>query len=232
MKRFLPLLLGSLYLAGMAAAEVTIDQEALGKSLGGWKKRSEKYAQYEVSGVKYRTYRPESTVTPDGGTYVSVRIDHLRGVFSSDDHAMLEISIDRHGHIASAKSSIAIQGRSISSDVIEGANKAGQATSSIDKAVQIGTDLVSNLSSKLLRSKVVEPGRVAFPSAVRHNYNLLYQAIRLDGKPVVHVPRATPVAEAPTQLVKQPDRPKSNAPLTIQAYRPPDGGEIKPSQNQ
>ena len=167
-----------------SAAQVSIDEAEFGGSLGGWKKRSKQYVQYELSGTTYRTYRPESTITPDGGTYVSLRIDHRRGWFSSDDYAVLEITIDKRGHITSAQSSIAIQGMSISSDMIQGVNKAGSQVSSIDRAVQIGTDLVSDLSSKILRSKVVEAGRVSFPSAVRHNYNLLYQSIRIDGRPV------------------------------------------------
>lgn len=173
-----------------APAEVSIDEHLFGESLGGWKKKTKQYAQYVISGTKYRTYRPEWTVTPDGGTYASVRIDNVRGWFSSDDHAVLEITVNRRGEIISAQSNIAIQGRSISSDVIQGVGNAGNKVASIDRAVQIGTDLVASLSSKLLRAKMVEPGRVSFPSAVRHNYNLLYRSIRVDGKAVSAVAAA------------------------------------------
>lgn len=230
MKVIIAFLLAALISLGTAGAEVTIDKEALGKKFGGWQKRSKKYVKYQVSGINYRTYRPVCTPTPDGGLYVSLRIDHLRGFFSSDDHAVLEITIDKRGHISTAKSSIAIQGRSISSDVIEGVNKAGQATSSIDKAVQIGTDLVSNLTTKLLRTKIIEPGRVAFPSAVRHNYNLLYQTIRLDGKPVKDSPpRARPVAE---KEVPAQGAAAGSATLTIQGYRTPAAIDVaKPKKN-
>ena len=180
MKRTISAIALSFAAAVCATGQVRIDHEAFGKSLGGWDKRGEAAAQYPLSGSTYRTFRPESTPTPDGGIFVSVRIDHVRGIFSSNDHATLEVTIDSKGGIQSARSNIAIQGRSISSDVILGTAKAGQVVGSVDRAVQIGTDLVANLSAKLLREKVVESGRVTFPAAVRHNYNLLYQAIRVD----------------------------------------------------
>lgn len=222
-------------LAAMACAQISIDEESFGTSLGGWKKK-EQYSEYSVSGTLYRTYRPECTITPDGGLYVSVRIDHVRGWFSSDDHAVLEISIDRMGHIASAQSNIAIQGRSISSDVIEGVNKAGTHASGIDRAVQIGSDLVADLSSKLLRTKLVEPGRVSYPSAVRHNYNLLYQAIRVTQPaiPAVPAPQQTSSTETPKTAAQPAATPEmvpvpagqvdQAEPLMIKAYTPPAAG--------
>lgn len=202
----------------MASAAVTIDEWVFGDSLGGWRKYSEKYAQYTVSGTKYRTYRPESTITPDGGMYLSVRIDHVRGWFSSDDHAVLEITVDQHGAITSAQSNIAIQGRSISSDVILGVNKVGSKAPGIDSAVQIGTDLVANLSSKLLRQKIIEPGRVSFPSAVRHNYNLLYQAIRVDGVGLADIPEPIPPAAESSSEKDEPVVSHKAAPLQIKSY--------------
>lgn len=185
---------------------VEIDQEAFGKNLGGWTKRSSKAAEYPLSGSEYRTYKPEVSPTPDGGIFVSVRIDHVRGWLSSDDHAILEVTVNSSGAIASAQSNIAIQGRSISSDVISGGNEAGkQIAVGTDRAVQIGTDLVADLSAKLLREKLVEAGRVSFPAVLRHNYNLLFQSVRVDGVPVPLtgvVPAVVPpVAPAATTAV-------------------------------
>ena len=154
---------------------VSVDEETLGNSLGGWKARAGKAAEYPLSGANYRTYRPEITPTPDGGIFISIRIDHVRGWLSSDDHAMLEITVDKQGRVVSAQSSIAIQGRSVTSDLIRGGTDAGQKLAGVDRAVQIGTDLVADVSAKMLREKIVEAGRVSFPSALRHNYNLLYQ---------------------------------------------------------
>ena len=241
-------LLGALF--SFAAAQVKIDEAAFGKSLGGWNKRENQAAEYPLSGTTYRTFKPEVTPTPDGGIFVSVRIDHVRGWLSSDDHAILEVTINSKGMIASAQSNIALQGRSISSDVILGSNEAGkQVAVGTDRAVQIGTDLVADLSAKLLREKIVEAGRVSFPSVLRHNYNLLFQAILLDGFPVVPAPvaikiplpetvgpvapRTTPSAPKPPETTQAaspsvtpatpaaPEKPKENTPATAPAPPPP-----------
>jgi len=192
-----------------AAAEIKLDEEAYGKSLGGWNKLEGKAVEYKLSGSDYRTYKPEITPTPEGGIFISVRIDHVRGWLSSDDHAMLEITVSPYGVITSAKSSIAIQGRSITSDVILGTTAAGKEVTGADRAVQIGADLVADLSAKLLREKIVEAGRVSFPSALRHNYNLIYQALRLHGAPVqplvpVLPPNAAKEAPKPSPTPEKP----------------------------
>lgn len=161
------------------SAGVFVDEATFGESLGGWAKSGGKFAEYSLSGASYKTYRPEITPTPDGGIFISLRIDHKRGWFSSDDHAMLEITVDKQGKPISAQSSIAIQGRSVTSDIIRGGTDAGQKVAGVDRAVQIGSDLVADISAKMLREKIVEAGRVSFPSSLRHNYNLLYQAIRV-----------------------------------------------------
>lgn len=200
-----------------AAAEIKVDEEAFGKSLGGWRKRDNQTAEYPLSGSVYRTYKPEISPTPEGGIFVSVRIDHVRGLLSSDDHAMLEITVSPLGVVTGAKSNIAIQGRSIASDVILGTNEAGRQLTGGDRAVQIGTDLVADLSAKLLRENIVEAGRVSFPAALRHNYNLLYQALRLDGAPVqpllpVLPPGAAKPAEATPQTPPAESKPADAAP--------------------
>ncbi len=189
-------------------AAVTIDDEAFGKSLGGWKKQAKTAAEYPLSGSDYRTYKPEISPTPDAGIFISVRIDHMRGWLASDDHAILEITVSNKGVIVSAQSTIAIQGQSIKSDVILGSNEAGKSLLSPAGAVQIGTDLVADLSAKLLRENVAEAGRVSFPAVLRHNYNRLFQAIRVDGEAVqattVAAPFAAPVVLSPPTVVTPP----------------------------
>lgn len=193
------LLIPALWIAAVcsASSEVTIDEESFGKSLGGWRKRTNSVAEYPLSGAVYRTYKPEISPTPDAGIFVSIRIDHVRGWLSSDDHAILEITVNSKGGIASAQSNIAIQGKSITSEVILGGNAAGKALLVPKEAVEIGTDLVSDISAKLLRENIVEAGRVSFPAVLKHNYNRLYQAIRVDGVQVLPslptVPPASPV---------------------------------------
>lgn len=218
-----------------AFAAVSIDEAAFGTSLGGWKKRNNSAAEYPLSGADYRTYKPEVSPTPDGGIFVSVRIDHVRGWLASDDHAVLEITVSPKGAIASAQSTIAIQGQSIKSDVIVGGGEAGKAVLSPEGAVQIGTDLVANLSAKLLRENIVEAGRVSLPAVLRHNYNRLFQAIRVDGLQVLPAtpapaantppPLLTPIPAAPVPPVAipvAPEKPKDPepgfVPLEIKPY--------------
>ena len=83
--------------ASVAQAGVEVDIEKFGTSLGGWNKEKNKAAQYKFSETDYRTYKPEVTTAPDGGVFISVRVDHVRGRFSSDDHASLEMSFAPDG---------------------------------------------------------------------------------------------------------------------------------------
>ncbi len=236
-------------IASLSLAGVAIDADSFGKSLGGWTKRGNQSAEYPLSGSGYRTYKPEVSPTPDGGIFVSVRIDHVRGWLASDDHAILEITVNSKGMIASAQSNIAIQGQSITSDVILGTNEASkQIVSGPERAVQIGADLVSDLSAKMLRENIVEAGRVSFPAALRHNYNLLFQAVRLDGSPVTVTPPVAPVtppattpavtppatpapeapkaAPVPVEKRPEPTPAPASAPLEIKPYATPSGVEL------
>jgi hypothetical protein len=211
-----------------AAAGVSIDVAAFGTSLGGWTKRGKQVAEYPLSGATYRTYKPEVTLTPDGGLFASLRIDHVRGWLSSNDHAVLEITIAPNGNIESAQSTIAIQGRSITTDLIRSGNEAGKKLVGMDRAVQIGTDLVADLTAKMLQEKIVEAGRVSYPSVLRHNYNLLFQAIRTDAAaapaesgtppPTAPAPEGSPAANP---AKPEPTPPKTAPKLEIKA--PGDG---------
>jgi hypothetical protein len=209
MKRVLTFLaMAGAFLAN-ASATVRIDEKTFGEKLGGWTKRSNQAAEYPLSGSSYRTFKPEVSPTPDGGIFVSVRIDHMRGMLASDDHAILEVTINDKGTIVSAQSNIAIQGRAITSDVIKGGTDTARAAGA-DRAVQIGTDLVADLSAKLLREKIVEAGRVSFPSVLRHNYNLLFQSIRTEDVAAVEA------AEGPAAV---PAEPKPGGPkLEVRPY--------------
>ncbi|MFD0893197.1 hypothetical protein KBB96_17390 [Luteolibacter ambystomatis] len=196
-------------LAACAAAAPHIDEEAFGKSMGGWKGKS---VSYSLSGSEYKTYKPEISPTPDGGIFISIRIDHVRGWLSSDDHAVLEITVAPNATIASAQSSLALQGVSISSDLIRGSANAGAHVGGVGAAVKIGGDLVADLSSKLLREKIVEAGRVSFPAAIRHNYNHLYQAIRTeDGQAPPPMPAAKDGEKKEAEKPKEGEKPKDAA---------------------
>ncbi|MGC4013139.1 MAG: hypothetical protein QM755_01280 [Luteolibacter sp.] len=219
-------------LAGLAAAAPHIDVDAFGKSLGGWKGKT---VSYSLSGSEYKTYKPEISPTPDGGIFVSIRIDHVRGWLSSDDHAVLEITVAPNATIASAQSSLALQGISISSDLIRGSADAGAHVGGVGAAVKIGGDLVADLSSKLLREKIVEAGRVSFPAAIRHNYNHLYQAIRTeDGQAPPPMPAAKDGEKKEAEKPKEGEKPKDAA-KPVEANKPADPAkpaETKPTDSK
>ena len=196
------LILGS----GAEAGPVMLDYQAYGQSLGGWEGKKAKVAEYEMAANRYRSHRPDVSPTPDGGLFISVRIDHLRGFFASDDYASLEMTIDVTGRLVSTKSSISIQGKRVTSDLIaggiRGAGSASTGVSPAESVVALGTDLVANLTEKLSRETKVEPGRVTFPAVVRHNLNLVYQAIHC-------LPDPAPVAEDPVEEEKPEPVPSS-----------------------
>ncbi|WP_133793404.1 hypothetical protein [Prosthecobacter fusiformis] len=217
MKR--PLLLVALLgILAPAHAEVEVDIDAFGQSLGGWLARKGKAAEYELSEAGYRTYQPEVSPSPDGGIFVSVRIDHRRGFFASDDHASLELSFAPDGDLVSAQSSLALQGRTISSELIKGGASASTSVAApqIERAVKVGTDLVADLSSKLLREKIVEPGRVSFPAAIRHNYNLLYKAVKMKKAETPATPGTASTPQAPADTA-----PPATPPASTPAEKPP-----------
>jgi hypothetical protein len=162
-----------------AAPEVRVAD--LGKSMGGWKDKGGKAARFEVAGSTYRCWKPEVSPTPTGGIFVSIRIDHLRGMFASDDHSSLDVTFDKVGNIVSARSSIALQGKKVTSDLIEGTGKLGASLVGMELAAKVGTEMVSNLSAKILRENIKEPGRVSFPAVMQHQYNLLCNAVSMPG---------------------------------------------------
>ncbi len=163
----------------MAAPSVRVDE--MGKSMGGWKDKGGKAAKFEVSGSTYRCWKPEVSPTPTGGIFVSIRIDHLRGIFASDDHASLDVTFDKDGNIVSARSSIALQGKKVTSDLIEGTGKLGASLVGLELAAKVGTEMVSSLSAKILRENIKEPGRVSYPAVMQHQYNLLCLAVTMPG---------------------------------------------------
>lgn len=199
----------ALLLTTVAHAGVEVDLEKFGSSIGGWKKEGGKAAEYKFSESDYRTYKPEITQAPDGGIFISMRVDHVRGMFSADDHASLEMSFGPDGAMLSAQAYISIQNRRISSDMFRSAGKsaasaAGQVVNGIaEKAAKLGSDVFASLAAKVLRENVTEPGRVSFPSALRHNFNMLYPCVHVVKDP----PKALPVEEDAAKTAATPAKP-------------------------
>ncbi len=209
-----------LLLSAAAHAGVELDVEKFGESLGGWKKEGGKAAEYQFSETEYRTYKPEVTTAPDGGLFISVRVDHLRGMFSADDHASIELSFGPDGTLLSSQAAISIQARRINSDLFRsGGQSAAKAAGDLvggmaEKAAKLSGNVFASLASKLLRENVTEPGRIAYPAALRHNYNLLYQCVKFTKDP----PKALPLEG--DAAVKKPAEPeKKSTPMGMLEVR-------------
>ncbi|MGJ8726082.1 MAG: hypothetical protein ACSHYB_16115 [Roseibacillus sp.] len=208
------LLLCLLLSAPIAWAGPILNVDRLGEQLGGWEVKGSRAADYERSGSKYRTWKPEVTPMLDGGLFISVRIDHLRGLFASDDHASLQVTLDKNGNIVSAQSSMAFQGQKITSDAIKLGANAGTSAMGVEQVAKVGTDLLADLTSKLLRENVAEPGRVTFPAVIHHNYNLLCLATGL-------------IKERPAHKDKQPTPPTELVPTQQPLEVPRDKDAVK-----
>ena len=205
-------LLLTFFLSAITAwAGPILNIDRLGEQMGGWEAKGGRAADYSRSGSKYRTWKPEVTPMLEGGLFISVRIDHLRGLFASDDHASLQVSIDSEGKVVSAQSSMAFQGRKITSDAIRLGASAGTASLGAEHVAKIGTDLLADLSSRLMRENVAEPGRVTFPAVIHHNYNLLCLATGLISETPAEAEAKDPAATQPEQP-EQPEQPAKEKP--------------------
>lgn len=234
--------------AGIVSAEteVRIDLEKLGKSLGGWKGKSEKFAEYVMADSKYRTFKPDMTPTPDGGVYLSLRIDYVRGLFASDDHAVLELTLDKNGQVQTTRSSVNIQGKRITSDLIAGgvrsAGNVATGTTPAEMVVSLGSSLVANLTEKMSTENKVESGRVTFPSVVQHNFNLVYQAVEVvDRTKAAEDPVAEPVADSTGEIEEalpaSPPTPgneenEEDSPATEETGDPHEGSPSEPGEGE
>lgn len=197
-------IMGALLLKGSAAPVVHIDRFI--QSLGGWDGNGKKYAEFERSGSKYRTWKPEVTPVLNGGVFVSLRIDHLRGMLASDDHASLEVTFREDGTVESARSSIALQGRRITSDLITDSGKLGARAAGLDRAAKVGLEMITNLSSKIFRENVKEPGRVTFPAVLNHNYNLLCLAVGDLHQQSAQLPEGEEISRAVKLVIEKPKK--------------------------
>jgi hypothetical protein len=223
-------------LTAAAHAGVEVDLEKFGESLGGWRKEGKKAAEYKFSEVDFRTYKPEITTAPDGGVFISVRVDHLRGMFSADDHASIEMSFAPDGTLLSSQAALSIQEQRISSDLFRsGGQSAAKAAGDLaggaaEKAAKLGSNVFASLASKVLREKVTEPGRIAYPAALRHNYNLLYQCVKVTKDP----PKALPIEDeaAPKKPVEPEKKGAPEGMLEVRTFGEPQPVKEEPKKEE
>ncbi|YCM46599.1 hypothetical protein V2O64_11270 [Verrucomicrobiaceae bacterium 227] len=186
-----------------AGAQLVVDVEAFGKELGGWDSKGKKAADYSMSDADYRTFKPVVTETPRGGRFISIRIDNRRGFLSSDDHALLQVSLDGKGTLLALESSIHAQGKSIKSDVVLTTGKEAAAILGGDVMLNAGLKLAKDLSAKLAGEAKVEAGRVVFPAVIVHNYNKLMKCVSyVEPAPKAEIVEALPVPSG--QAVEKP----------------------------
>ncbi len=203
-----------------AQAAPRVHGEIYGKLLDGWDAKRGRAADYEISGSEYRTWKPEVTPLVTGGIYISIRIDYLRGLLASEDHASLEITVDKEGNVVAARSSLALQGKRMTSDLIRATGKLGAKVVGLEQAAKIGADMVADLSAKVLREEITEPGRVTFPAVIHHNYNLLCLSIGNENlKAVALDEKGRPIEQAgprdPNASDKNPAKRRKVAPLQM-----------------
>jgi len=149
-----------------------LDMDELGASLNGWRNKGGTAAEYKSADSNYRTYRP--TVSPqEGGIYVSTKIDHIRG-FGSDDHAFVELYYDEQGTLTDARTQMTIGGAKwdtkwIAAGVAVYNPGMGAAAFAANEIFQDLRTFVSRLNE--------HGGRANFPAVVRHNINLISNAV-------------------------------------------------------
>lgn len=88
---------------------LNFDIDALGRKLGGWDDKDRQAAKYKSSDSDYRTYKPRHSGTPDGELYLTMKIDHIRGM-AQDDHANVELWIGPDGQFSKWRVKVAIAG--------------------------------------------------------------------------------------------------------------------------
>ena len=174
-------------MAGSAFATPSLDIEEFGESLGGWEARDGKAVDYSHSEIAYRSYKPVVTGTPGGGIYISLRVDYLRGSFSKNDHALLQVTLGPGGELVSLESSIHSQGKSVNSDVILTTGESAAKMLAKDPILNAGLKLMKDLTGKMSGKSSSEPGRVLYPAVIMHNFNKLMAAVRVDAPVAVVV---------------------------------------------
>ena len=78
----------------LPASAVTIDTQAYGESLNGWRKN--RTAFYSIDNHSYLTHKPTVSPSPDGGIFVSTRIEHAPR-FGKKTTSYLELSYSAAG---------------------------------------------------------------------------------------------------------------------------------------
>lgn len=154
----------------------TFDTNAFGNSLGGWKKKKNTAAEYKSADSNYRTYKPTVSPTPDGGVFVSTKIDHIRG-WGGDDHCQLNMTFDKDGKIVSSSAEIKMGDKSFNTQIVTASAALAGASGGTTAVIALGAEVAKKLQDQI--SKWNEGGgRANFPAVVTHNFNLIASSVR------------------------------------------------------
>lgn len=91
---------------------ISIDLENFGKTLSskGWSKN--RTATYSIDNRKYRTHVPTLTRNIDGGSFVSVRIDHLSAI-RPDATCYIELTFAPEGYVGASQLRVNMNGHQL-----------------------------------------------------------------------------------------------------------------------
>lgn len=156
-----------------------LDIQLLGEMLSSetWSDHGGQAARYENSDSNYRTWRPEATGTPDGGLFVSTKIDHIRGGLQ-DDHNQLEMEFDSEGQLLTVRSVIDFAGTpQFDTGLIRAAGELD--SEKTGKIAELSAKLANSLI-KFFEDLGESGGRANFPAVVRHNLNVIAACVEKD----------------------------------------------------
>lgn len=198
--KYIPLAL-TLAITGFApASAVTLDSQAFGASLNGWRK--DRTAVYDINNNSYRTHQPTATRTKGGGLFVSTRIEE--GSRSSKRAVcFLELTFTPEGHLVGAQIRATLEGKRLDTGLVtraaelpapvvdEGGAKPTKAWET--PTSRLVNELFSRFDTELNKLDVKDDdkpkrrdifGRLSasnkgkdIPAAVRHNLNLLLASV-------------------------------------------------------
>ncbi|MDA0814194.1 MAG: hypothetical protein O3C21_17620 [Verrucomicrobia bacterium] len=198
------IIFASLLLAPAAFA-LHFDVDGFAQSLGGWEDKRASRVKYAWSGSNFRTYRPVTTRTPEGGAFVTAQI-HKVGV--STDVCVLEMTFDSDGNVIAAQAKIRMGRRAydtalVKPDPVVAPTEPDPAAPPVAPlSEQIATELFKKLDAEVAKwnetltgqktrkdligrltqsSRQTENIRVNFSGAVRHNFNLIASSMRQGG---------------------------------------------------
>lgn len=157
----------------LAAPRISNRAIADGLNGGGWNKKRGTATEYRSADSNYRTYKPTVSPTPDGGLFVSTKINHIRGGFwfvgAGDDRCILEMTFDANAKLSSTKAVVRMGNKKFDTDIITSATR--------DQRARVAAKVFNKLANQISRW-TNDGGRENFPAVVKHNINVIASAVK------------------------------------------------------